>query len=299
MEPKKVRTRLLEVAYLEAGQAEHDPVLLLHGWPDDALTWQAVAPGLVEAGYRVIIPYLRGFGETRFLDDATARSGQLSALGSDVIEFADALGLGKFVAVGHDWGARAAYIAAALHPDRVTNCVALSVGWGTNDPNQALALSQARNYWYHWFLATSRGEAVLRDTPKEFTRFLWSTWSPQWKFGDAEFEATAKSFENPDWFAVTLNSYRNRWGWALGDPQYAGMDAKLNPAPRIPVPTLVLHGDGDACNAPATSEGREAMFSGLYRRRLVPGAGHFPQREKAGFVSAAMLEWLSATRPFG
>jgi pimeloyl-ACP methyl ester carboxylesterase len=299
MELKKAKTRLLDVAYFETGEREHDPVLLLHGWPDDALSWNQVAPKLAEAGYRVLTPNLRGFGETRFLDLATIRSGQLSALGSDLIEFADALGLQKFVVVGHDWGARAAYIAAALRPDRITSCVALSVGWGTNDPNQTLSLSQARNYWYHWFLATPRGEAVLRDTPKEFTKFLWSTWSPQWKFSDAEFETTAKSFENPDWFAVTLNSYRNRRGWAAGDPQYAEMDAKLNPAPRIAVSTLVLHGDGDGANAPATSEGREAMFSGLYRRRLVPGAGHFPQREKPGFVASAMLEWLSATRPFG
>jgi pimeloyl-ACP methyl ester carboxylesterase len=286
----------LEIVYFEAGPPDGDPVLLLHGWPDDALTWEPVARRLGEAGYRAICPYLRGFGETRFLDPATFRSGQLSALGCDVIEFADALGLGRFALVGHDWGARAAYIASALWPERVTSCVALSVGWGTNDPLQALSLAQSRNYWYHWFLATPRGEAVVRDSRREFTRFLWSTWSPAWKFSEAEFEATARSFENPDWFAVTLNSYRNRWGWAEGDPGYAEVNGRLNPAPRISVPTLVLHGDGDACNAPATSEGREAMFTGVYRRRLVPGAGHFPQREKATFVAHSVMDWLALSQ---
>jgi pimeloyl-ACP methyl ester carboxylesterase len=290
---KSVRTQFLDIGYLEAGSPDGHPVLLLHGWPDDVLTWQRVAPSLAEAGYRTFCPYLRGYGETRFVNPATPRSGQLSALGLDVIEFADALGLERFSVAGHDWGARAAYIAAALKPARVNSCVAISVGWGTNHPGQALALSQARNYWYHWFLATPRGEATLRDSRREFTKFLWSTWSPQWKFTDAEFEATAQSFDNPDWFAISLHSYRNRWGWAGGDPVYAAADRALNPAPVISVPTLVLHGEGDACNAPATSEGREAMFSGPYRREFVPGSGHFPQRENGPFVADAILGWLA------
>jgi pimeloyl-ACP methyl ester carboxylesterase len=252
---------------------------------------------LAAAGYRTICPWLRGFGETHFRDAATPRSGQLSALGLDVLDFADALGLARFAVVGHDWGARAAYIAAALQPDRVTTCIALSVGWGTNDPAQPLSLAQSRNSWYHWFLATPRGEAALRDSRREFTRFLWSTWSPNWHFSGAEFEATAAAFDNPDWFAVALTSYRHRWGWAAGDPAYADADRALNPAPVIRTPTLVLHGDADACNAPATSEGREAMFAGPYRRTLVPGAGHFPQRESPAFVAAAILDWLSRPSP--
>jgi pimeloyl-ACP methyl ester carboxylesterase len=291
---RRIQTSLLEIAYLEEGSPAGDPVLLLHGWPDDILTWQHVTRRLAEAGYRTFCPYLRGYGQTRFLQPSTFRSGQLSALGSDVIEFANTLGLKRFAIIGHDWGARAAYIAAALYPDRVSSCIAISVGWGTNDPAQELTLSQARNYWYHWYLATPRGDATLRDSRREFTRFLWSTWSPQWKFTNAEFEATAQSFDNPDWFDVTLNSYRNRWGWAAGDPRYAEMDRNLNPAPVIAAPTLVLHGDGDACNAPVTSEGRENKFSGPYSRKLVPGTGHFPQRENSAFVADEIIEWLRA-----
>ena len=293
---RRVRTPLLEIGYCEFGTSEGDPVVLLHGWPDDVRTWAHVAPALAAAGYRVLCPWLRGFGETQFLHPAENRSGQLSALGVDLMDFADALGLRRFRVVGHDWGARAAYIAAALWPERIARCVAISVGWGTNDPQQALALSQARNYWYHWYLATPRGAAAVRDSRREFTRFLWSTWSPQWGFGDDEFAATAQSFENPDWAAVTLHSYRYRWGWAEADARYAEQERLLNPTPQITVPVLVLHGDGDACNAPVTSEGREAFFAGPYQRRLVAGAGHFPQREQGAAVSAAILDFWSAPR---
>ncbi len=289
---KQLRSKFLDIAYLEYGPAEGTPIVLLHGWPDDAATWRHVAPVLAAAGYRVLCPWLRGFGETRFRNAATPRSGQLSALAADLIQFADALGLIRFAVVGHDWGARAAYIAAALWPERIAACTAISVGWGTNDPAQELALTQARNYWYHWFVATPRGEQAVLGSRREFTRFLWSTWSPGWVFSEDEFMSTADSFDNPDWAAVTLHSYRHRWGWAVGEAQYAELESRLNPAPKISVPVLILHGADDACNAPATSEGREGMFTGPYQRILVQGAGHFPQREQTPFVSAAILDWI-------
>jgi pimeloyl-ACP methyl ester carboxylesterase len=289
---KRVRTELLEIGYLELGRSDGAPVVLLHGWPDGPLGWADVAGPIAAAGYRVLVPFLRGFGPTRFLDEKTMRSGQLCALASDLMEFADALRLRRFAVAGHDWGARAAYIASALWPERMSGCVAISVGWGTNAPGQALSLEQSRNYWYHWFMATPRGEAVVRDSRREFTRFLWETWSPGWAFSEREFEATADGFENPDWADVTLNSYRGRWGWADGDVRYAALERRLNPTPVISAPALVLHGADDACNGVATSDGKEKFFSGPYERRVIEGCGHFPQRERADVVAAAVAEFL-------
>jgi pimeloyl-ACP methyl ester carboxylesterase len=276
-----VSTPLLEIACEISGPAQGRPAILLHGWPDDVRTWDSVTTHLHKAGWKTIVPYLRGFGATRFRDSSTMRSGQLSALGQDVVDLVNALKLDRSVVVGHDWGARAAYIAAALQPERVSHCVALSVGYATNDPRQTLSLRQSRNYWYHWYMAVDRGEATVRRDRKAFTRFLWETWSPNWRFSDGDFEQTAKSFDNPDWADVVLHSYRHRWGFAPGDPAYDALEGKLNPAPTIPVDTLMIHGGADQCNDPATSEGRESFFGGRYERVVLAGVGHFPQRESA------------------
>ncbi|WP_459618138.1 alpha/beta fold hydrolase [Bordetella sp. 2513F-2] len=288
-----VRTDVLEIAYEAHGPADGRPLVLLHGWPDDARTWDRVAPRLAQAGYRVYCPYLRGYGPTRFLDPRRPRSGQLCALADDLLGFAGALGLQSWSVVGHDWGARAAYIAAVLAPQSIRHCVALSVGWGTNAPDQRLSLAQTRNYWYHWLFATPRGEMLLRSQGRELAHFMWTTWSPGWSFPQVEFEITAQSFQNPDWASVCLHSYRHRWGWADGDPAYQALEERLAATPRIAVPTLVLHGGRDAANAPETSEGRESLFDGPYERQLVPESGHFPQREQPDSVTAAILGWLA------
>jgi pimeloyl-ACP methyl ester carboxylesterase len=220
------------------------------------------------------------------------RSGQLAALGQDLIELADVMALDAFAIVGHDWGARAAYIAASQCPDRITHCVTLSVGYGTNDPNQGLSLKQVRNYWYHWYMALDRGAALIRADAGALARFMWESWSPDWRFTDAEFAATVASFDNPDWADIVLHSYRHRWGLAAGDPRYDGLEKKLNPAPPIAVPTLVIHGGGDACNDPATSEGKEAFFSGRYERVVLDRVGHFPQREAPDRVADAIARFI-------
>jgi pimeloyl-ACP methyl ester carboxylesterase len=289
----RAETPLLDIAYEASGPEGGTPAILLHGWPDDVRTWDRIAPALAAAGWRVFVPYLRGYGPTRFRSDATMRSGQLSALGKDLLDFADALGLGRFTVVGHDWGARAAYIAAALAPERVRRCVALSVGWGSNDPKQPLSLRQARNYWYHWFMALERGAEQVRADGKAFARCLWETWSPPGWFSDDALAATARSFENPDWAAVTLHSYRHRWGLADGDPAYAALEARLLPTPAIGVPTLVIHGGADGANDPSTSAGRERLFSGRYERRVLDGIGHFPQREAPAAVIDAILAFAA------
>ncbi len=292
-ELKTVRTQSLEVAYLEAGgdvrAGSHAlPIILVHGFPDDAHAWNAVAHALVGAGYRTLAPYVRGFGPTRFLSDTAPRTGQIAALIQDVIEFADAVHVDRCVLVGHDWGARAAYGVAALRPERVAALVALSVGYATSTPQESLPVEQARAYWYQWYFALDRGRAALAADPVGFCRILWKTWSPGWQFSEAEFAATAHSFQNPDFVPVVMHSYRHRWGLAPGDPAYDSVDARLRSSPPVPVPTVMLHGADDGATLPASSEGKERYFPGGYTRRIVPGAGHFIQRERPQAVVDAV-----------
>ncbi len=293
-ELKYLRTELLNIAYFDHGNPNGFPIVLLHGWPDDALTWGRVSPGLIDAGFRIIVPYLRGFGPTRFVSTETSRTGQLAALGQDVVEMVDVLHLERFALVGHDWGARAAAIATTelQEKGRVSHLAMLSVGYGTNDPDQKLPLQQIQNYWYHWYMSLPRGLELVRDDRKTFTRYIWDAWTQNWKIGPEEFDATAASFENPDWFEIVIHSYRHRWGYALGDPSYADIEKRLNPAPTVRVPTLVLHGGDYPCNHPLTSEGKERFFANSYTRKLLPGIGHFPQREASGEVTKELLAFL-------
>lgn len=286
-------TPRLDIAYETGGPPDGFPVLLLHGWPDDVRTWDGVVPALHAAGFRTVTPYLRGFGPTRFRGEACPRSGQLAALGADLLDLTDALGLGRFAVIGHDWGARAAYIAACTAPDRLAACIALSVGWGTNDPGQPLTLSQTQNYWYHWLMALPRGAALVRNDRHRLTRHIWTIWNPGWPVPEAVFTATAPAFDNPDWAEVTVHSYRVRWGHAEPDPHYAALEARLAADPVIRVPTLTLHGGSDPCNDPATSEDREALFAGGYRRVVLPGLGHFPQRQAPEAVLEEVLPFLT------
>ncbi len=284
-----VRTSTLEIAYEECGP-DADPVVLLHGWPDDVRTWDNVVEELVKAGYRTIAPYHRGFGQTRFLSESDLRSGQLTALGQDVMEFVDCLGLNHFTLVGHDWGARAAYIVAALSPERVRGLVTISVGYGTNDPGQKVSFVQARQYWYQWYLNLDRGRTALETDRKALCRWLWETWSPSWHFDDKTFEATAASWENPDWVEVTLHSYRYRWGNATGDSRYGDLETHMSGLPPIRVPSTVLHGAEDGATLPETSANKEQFFVGGYEYVVVTGVGHFVQRERPGVVVDAILK---------
>ncbi len=288
-----VSTLVLDVGYLEWNPAGRRTVVLVHGWPDCPEGWTKVAERLAGVGYRVLCPALRGFGPTRFRDSNTPRSGQLSALGRDLLEFVDALGLVGPILVGHDWGARAAANACGLRSGAASYLVLLSVGYGTNDPNQTLTYAQARNYWYHWFMATSRGQRAVEQDRRAFTRMMWDTWSPAGWYTQQDYDQAAEAFDNPDWAAIVLHSYRHRWAYAPGDPFYAADDARLNPAPILSVPTLVLHGNADACNHPDSSEGREGFFSGPYRRILLGGVGHFPQREAPQDVADAIARFCS------
>lgn len=286
------QTLLLRVGYEEWNPGGRRTIVLLHGWPDSLCCWAPVAPVLAGAGWRVIAPALRGFAPTTFLDARTPRSGQLAALGRDLLEFVEALRLEQPVLAGHDWGARAAANACGLRPGVASHLVMMSVGYGTNDPGQPLSLQQARNYWYHWYMATPRGERTVREDRRAFVRMMWDTWAPAGWYAPEEFERTASAFDNEDWPEVVLHSYRHRWGYAAGDPHYAADDAALNPAPVLGLPTLVLHGAADSCNHPDSSAGKESLFSGVYQRQLLDGVGHFPQREAPEAVARAMLDFL-------
>lgn len=286
-------TPLLDIACELSGPEGGPTVVLLHGWPDDVRTWDQVIPTLHAQGFRTIVPGLRGFGKTRFRSRDTPRSGQLSALGQDLIDCLDALDIDRCAVVGHDWGARAAYIASCLAPERITRCVALSVGWGTNDPDQVLSLTQTQNYWYQWYMALPRGEALVRHERREFTRYIWKIWTPDHPLSDAAFDATAPSFDNPDWADIVLHSYRVRWGLAEVDPAFEPIEAALRENPTIVVPTLVIHGGADPCNAPSTSEGKAHFFAGVYRREVLEGVGHFPQREMPNETAARIVAFLT------
>ena len=292
-EVRFVRTPQLEVAYCEYGPATGPAVMLLHGWPDSPRTWRHLAPALSAQGHRVIVPWLRGFGPTRFIESGTPRSAQFAALAQDVMDLADALGLAQLDLVGHDWGARAAYSAACLWPERVRRLVALSVAWGTNQPDQSLSSERSHHCWYHWFMHLPRGERAVREDREAFTRYLWRAWSPGWAFDEGEFAATARDFGNPDWADITLHSYTHRWGAAASDPRCAALEARLRTSPLIHVPTLHLHGDRDGANGVATTQGKAGLFTQGHELQIIGECGHFPQREHPALIQALVGGFLS------
>ncbi len=293
MEIRRVSTPRLEIAYLESGPAGAPAAILLHGWPSDVHDFDDVAQDLAASGLRVLVPYLRGFGPTRFLDPATPRSGQQAAIGADVRDFMDALGLKDVLLAGYDWGGRAACVVAALWPERVRGLVIIN-GYSIQDirvasrtPANAL---QEHSYWYQWYFHTHRGREGLTANRREITKLLWKLWSPNWRFSDAEFEATAKSFDNPDFVEITIQSYCHRYGNAPGDPAYDEIEHKLAVLPSIAAPSIVLHGECDSVGPPLTSASGSSHFSGRYERQLIPVAGHFLSRENPQAVVEAILE---------
>ena len=287
-----VRTPVLEIAYQEFGPPDGRPVILLHGWPSDVHDYDGVAPPLADAGFRVLVPWLRGFGGTRFLHPATPRSGQQAAIGADVRDFMDALSIPTALLVGYDWGGRAANVVAALWPQRVSGLVAIT-GYAIHDipgSGRPASAEQEHRYWYQWYFHTARGVAGLTSNRVEITRLLWRLWSPNWVFDEATLRATERSLDNPDFVAVTVQSYRHRYGNAIGDPAYDDLEARLATLPQIQAPTIILHGEDDNVGPPAGSTARDRLFACLIARRNLPGAGHFLSRENPEDVVAAVKE---------
>jgi len=295
---RTVRTPTLEIGYEERGEPAGAPVILLHGFPDDAHAWDAVAPPLSAKGCRILAPYLRGYGPTRFLDPGAPRMAQQAAIGQDLLDFMDALGLERAALAGYDWGGRAACIAALLAPARVRALVTIG-GYNvqnTVSPSPPASAEDERAYWYQWYFNTERGRAGLEKNRREICRLLWRDWSPGWRFDEVTFERTAAAFDNPDFVPVVIHSYRHRHGNAPGDPRFDAIERGLAERPRIQVPSVILHGRDDGVDAPWHSERHPSQFPAGTERHVVPDAGHFLPREQPAVVVDALLALLARTR---
>jgi pimeloyl-ACP methyl ester carboxylesterase len=288
---KQVEAGPLSVGYAEAGPPDGRVVILLHGWPYDIHSYAEVTPVLAARGYRVIVPYLRGYGTTRFLSDATPRNGQQSVLAVDVIALMDALGIGEAIIGGFDWGARSANVVAALWPGRCKAMVSVS-GYliGSQEAGQApLPPSAERAWWYQYYFATDRGRAGYDKYRREFAKLIWRTASPKWNFDDATFNRSAASFDNADHVSIVIHNYRWRLGLAYGEARYDDLEKQLAGLPDIAVPTITL--EGDANGAPHPDPGAyQAKFTGKYAHRTVSGGvGHnLPQEAPQAFAQAVV-----------
>jgi pimeloyl-ACP methyl ester carboxylesterase len=291
---RRVRTRTLEIAYEESGLADGVPVMLMHGFPYDPRAYDAVVPPLVAAGCRTIVPYLRGYGPTCFLSAETPRSGQQAALGQDLLDLLDALHIQSAALVGYDWGGRAACIVAALWPERV-RCLVSAGGYNIQNIAASatpLAPEQEHRLWYQYYFHSERGHAGLQANRYALCRLLWRLWSPNWQFDEATYARTAKSFDNADFVAVVIQSYRHRFGYAAGDPALEALEQRLAERPVIRVPTIVLHGDGNGVSRPDASAQQERFFAGPYQRRVIPVVGHNIPQEAPQVVVQAVLDLL-------
>ena len=291
MRLKSVRTSVLDIGYLESGPADGPVVVLMHGFPYDVHAFGGVVPILDAAGCRVIVPYLRGYGRTRFLSSATQRSGEQAAVGRDLLELLDALAVETAVLAGFDWGGRAACIVAALWPERVTGLVTCTGYQIIDIANAARPASpeQELRFWYQYYFHTARGITGLTENRAAIARLLWKLWSPDWAFDDATFDRTAQAFDSPDFVDVAVHFYRHRHGNAPGDPRYAEIEARLAQQPRIKVPTIVIHGENDGVVPVDLSASHDRYFVGPYERRVFPNVGHNPAQEAPQAFAEAVM----------
>ncbi len=289
---KSVDAGVLSVGYEESGAPGGWPVVLLHGFPYDVRAYDGVAPILAAAGARVIVPWLRGYGPTRFRAAETPRSGEQAALGQDLLALLDALEIGPAVLAGYDWGGRAACVVAALWPERVRGLVSQN-GYTIQDigrSGEPQSPENERRLWYQYYFHSERGRLGLARDRRALCRLLWGLWSPEWEFAEAVFERTAASFDNPDFVAVVIHSYRHRFGLAPGDPALAGIEGRLAVQPPIAVPTVSLDGDADGVLAAGGTAGHGRHFVGGYEHRVVPGGGHNLPQERPEVFAGAVLD---------
>jgi pimeloyl-ACP methyl ester carboxylesterase len=292
LEPlRHVDAGVLDIAYYEAGPADGPVVMLLHGFPYDIHSYVDVAPMLAAQGCRVIVPYLRGYGPTRFRDSATPRSGEQAAVGADLIALMDALVVQRAVFAGYDWGGRAACVAAALWPERCAGLVSVNGYLIQNIARAMVPVKPEYEFplWYQYYFQLERGQAGLAVYRREISRILWQQWSPNWRFDDATFERTAAAHDNPDYVDVVIHSYRHRFGLADGDPRYAELQRRLAALPEITVPAITLDGDADGVVPATDGTASAAKFTRSRIHRVIPHAGHnLPQEEPEAFAGAVM-----------
>ena len=291
-----IETAELAVQVNEWNAEAAKSVLLLHGWPDDASTWDQVAPVIGEAGFRVIVPTLRGFGDTRFLREDAPRTANTGIHAMDIVMLLDVLGIEKLAVVGHDWGSNIAEALAVGWPDRIERLAMLStpprLGGMPTPP-----FEQAQLYWYHWFMATDRGAQAVRADPHGFARIHWVNWAPPGWFDEATFRKVAKSFDNPDWVDITLHSYRARWENASPDPRSEWLETKIKATSKLSLPTLFIKGDVDGVTTKDSFAKVPAKFRGRFEMVGLPGVGHFPQREAPAAVTDLLVAFLTGARP--
>ena len=293
--PLYINAGELSVAYLETGDPTGPPVVLLHGFPYDVHAYDEVAPRLAAGGARVLVPWLRGFGPTRFLDAATPRSGQQAALARDLLALMDALRIERATLAGYDWGGRAACIVAALWPQRVQGLVSVN-GYNLQDIARAgepLSPENEQRLWYQYYFHSERGQAGLLQDRRALCRLLWRLWSPTWAFDDATYERSAEAFDHPDFVRVVIHSYRHRFGLVPGDPTLEPIEQRLAVQPPITVPTITLDGGDDGVIPAGSTLHHARHFSGGHEHRVVSGAGHNLPQEAPQAFAQAVQELLS------
>lgn len=293
-----VEAGVLDVAYFETGPADGTPVMLMHGFPYDIHAYADVAPLLAHAGCRVIVPYMRGYGATRFLRSDTPRSGQQAAFGADLLALLDALGIARAVLAGYDWGGRACCIVAALWPERCAGLVSLD-SYNIQNIARAQQPIEPQNelrLWYQYYFHTERGRAGLTQNRRELCRLLWQSWSPSWSFTDSDFDRSAAAWDNPDFVDVAMHSYRHRYQLVAGDPDYEDIERQLAAQPVITVPSITFDGGDDGVMPVGGSAQQARHFTGPHRHRVVPGAGHNLPQEKPVVFAEAVLELVAGQK---
>ena len=290
-----VQTPMLNIGYEEHGDASGFPIILLHGFPYDIRSFDGVIAPLIEAGHRVIVPYLRGYGSTSFLDPDAPRMAEQAAIGQDVVDLATALGINRMALAGFDWGLRAGCITSILHPEMVAGFVAMG-GYSVQNTVQkeqpAPAFREAR-MWYQWYFNTEQGRVGLEENRRDIIRHLWETWAPTWDYTDEAFNLSAPSFDNPDFVDIVLHSYRHRHMNAPGEDRFIEVELNLAKGPPVTVPSIVLRGADSGLGAPSQDPSAdERNFTQLVARRIVSGAGHDLPVQRPDAVSAALLELL-------
>jgi pimeloyl-ACP methyl ester carboxylesterase len=292
LEPlRHVEAGVLNIAYYEAGPAAGPVAVLLHGYPYDIHSYVDVAPMLAAKGVRVIVPYLRGYGETRFLSPTTPRSGEQGAIGADLMALMDALAIPRAVFAGYDWGGRAACVGAALWPQRCFGLVSVNSYLIQDIANAHFPVAPEREValWYQWYFQIERGRAGLAANRGAITKILWQQWSPNWRFDEPTLERTSRAHDNPDFVDIVIHSYRHRYGLADGDPHYAELQRRLAALPEIAVPTITLDGEADGVIAATDGQASAAKFTGPRTHLRIPRAGHnLPQEEPEAFADAVM-----------